>query len=384
MPSGYSTKGDALISPEGRQVTYPGGKPYGTPLQQWKPEQASRPTQRYLRSAGWHDRTYKPLDQQLDSRFQSDSKSEMAQHSYTLSPWQMDQAELSFGIERPSNPVRLMGPSAVTARYTEEAMGELNEAQMDAVRFNDILLPAVQADRALQRPEDGDSQYDDQVAEMFGTEGGSEMYAPNTMNALQQLGMGRLRGQDLDEYLTLDRAFDIEEIAALQPWDETPTFDRYQSAGRSASAPVQQALDMRQADLAGQLVQTAMEAGAPGWDNNSRILNFLNLPMPPQEQIPFGYIGADGIRTGATDQETAELTAKEQFYGGWWQHFTDKGMENLDDFWLSADNYEFTDADVQEFFDYIYNRTFDQDRMTIDDPNIRTGTEIRQWLGMGA
>lgn len=379
-PAGYTVEDGNLIRPGGTQVTWTPGTSVSNRagfVAPYSLDSASAPMQRYGRRLGWQQPGYTPMQQEFDDQFQEDGRRTLDPHSYSLSPWQMEQAELNYGIEAPDERVTLHGPLSRVGRYTDDALANMNSKQLDAIRFNNILIPAVEADRALQQPDAIDADYQRRVTEMFGTQGVSQQYAPNTLAALEAMGMGKLRGQDLDEYLSLDRAFNMEEVAALQPWDtETvPELGGYESMGMSASAPMQTVLDMRQIDLAGQLVETALASPeAVGWDEQSRVASFLGQ-RPPVDQIPFGYL-QQGEDRGNEDQ-----MIQENFYQAWFSHFSDPQYVNLEDFWIDAQSYNFTEEDYDQFFNFVYNRTFDPD-VQEGSSTMRSGPEIRQFLGM--
>ena len=72
-----------------------------------------------------------------------------------------------------------------------------------AVDANTILLAAVRQDAESALPSSqGDADYLRGVEALFGKEGGSDTYAPNTLKALQDLGISNVETGDLDQYLS--------------------------------------------------------------------------------------------------------------------------------------------------------------------------------------
>jgi hypothetical protein len=91
----------------------------------------------------------------------------------------------------------------------------LSPDQQRAVEFNTLLVETREKDlntkNIMDLSKEDRQKYDDQVLEMFGPGGGSETYAPNTVNLLAQVDFKAV-GQDLDEYLSLERAVDVDEL----------------------------------------------------------------------------------------------------------------------------------------------------------------------------
>lgn len=109
-------------------------------------------------------------------------------------------------------------PMVVTADDTAvpltwEAYDKLSPAQRGAVDFNTLLVEARQAD--LQFPksytEEAQKKYDLDVKSIFGEAGGSETVGYNTVALLKKIDFKAL-GQDLDEFLSLERGFSVDEV----------------------------------------------------------------------------------------------------------------------------------------------------------------------------
>jgi len=101
-----------------------------------------------------------------------------------------------------------------SAALTWEAYEKLSGNQKAAIDFNTLLVDAREAD--LQKPQALDAtkrtEYDQKVEKMFGKGFGSDTVAINTVDLLSQLDM-KVVGQDLDEYLSLERSIDTKELA---------------------------------------------------------------------------------------------------------------------------------------------------------------------------
>jgi hypothetical protein len=112
-------------------------------------------------------------------------------------------------------PVMHMEPHE-SAALTWEAYDSLNDQQKAAVDWNTLLINAREkdfSDKYVSTPTDEErAAYDAEVTRLFGAQGGSNRYAPNTIDLLSQLDVVQL-GQDLDEYLSLERAIDDTQLA---------------------------------------------------------------------------------------------------------------------------------------------------------------------------
>lgn len=99
----------------------------------------------------------------------------------------------------------------------------LSDQQRAAVDFNTMLVEARQKDLKLQDKYEASpsqrSTYNQAVERMFGDDGGSQLYAPETVAVLNQIGFEATdarRGDDLDDFLGLKAAItekNIEDFA---------------------------------------------------------------------------------------------------------------------------------------------------------------------------
>lgn len=110
--------------------------------------------------------------------------------------------------------------SAVDAKFNPmedlDAYFGLNPQQKAAIQFNTGLQAAVEADKALSDYDSGgDKDYKSAVEELFGKEGGSDYYAPNTLAFVQSLGLNNDKIGDLDNFLNLSAAITQEEVDSL-------------------------------------------------------------------------------------------------------------------------------------------------------------------------
>lgn len=96
----------------------------------------------------------------------------------------------------------------------------LTDQQRSAVDFNTMLTQAVARDRKTQdslQPSDFQRQvYDASVEDMFGEDGGSKLYAPETMAVLKQIQF-KDNAADLDDFLKLKVAVTSADLKDWNP-----------------------------------------------------------------------------------------------------------------------------------------------------------------------
>jgi hypothetical protein len=373
-PPGFGAKATTVLAPWAAAARY-SGEPGRAASQRlapapFDPTTASPSMQRYFRSVGWDT----PEEEQAPEpgfKHEEGTTGWFGPHSYKLTPWQQEQAELNYGIEAPDNSPILSGGKYKSGRLTQETYDTLGEHQQRALKFNDLLLRAVQEDRRLRPSDEDRSEYDAKVAEMFGTQGGSDLYAPTTVRLLENLDLD-LRGQDLDEYLSLDRAYTDREIASLQPWETIPELKRSGKFGDDRSMQTAGILDIQQVEAAGAMLDKVMS-----WDEDSRMAAALGMPRPAIEEIPFGWL------TEGESRGDPLLDRKEQFFKESYNLLSSRQTETLDDFWMATDELQFTDADYEELFNYFYVMSKELDRAGATGPESRTGAELREFVGLG-
>lgn len=161
------------------------------------------------------------------------STTSLADHTYRISNIENEYLENSFntptvmigqspGVIKPPGvpidealPVMHMEPTE-SAALTWESYDELSNHQKAAVDWNTLLIDAREKDltdstRPLATPKER-QEYDVEVERLFGEQGGSNRYAPNVVDLLSKLDMVQV-GQDLDEYLSLERAIDDTQLS---------------------------------------------------------------------------------------------------------------------------------------------------------------------------
>lgn len=132
-------------------------------------------------------------------------------HEIPVNTWNPGPDSILAGASPNSAPARndtLYNAQSVSGsrQLTPEEWAALTPEQQQSVAANYALYQAAQKDRALQQnladvPEDESASYRDLVDVIFGKEGGSERYAPNTIQVLKELGYKDPEKGDLDYFL---------------------------------------------------------------------------------------------------------------------------------------------------------------------------------------
>jgi hypothetical protein len=96
----------------------------------------------------------------------------------------------AIGAEK-KNPDKVVPIRKQVERMTQEEYAALTPAQRSAVDFNALLVNAVRKDRNADYgtpSEREQKRYDNNVRQIFGTDGGSDQYAPETVAVLKSIG----------------------------------------------------------------------------------------------------------------------------------------------------------------------------------------------------
>lgn len=158
--------------------------------------------------------------------FEKGGITDLKQHDYTITPEEWDRIKGIYssptagvlGYQPPAvsvddnMPMMKLGEQE-SAALTWEAYDALSGDQRAAVDYNTLLVKAREKDlgRSSYLSDEDRASYDSQVTKLFGADRGSDTLAPATVDLLSRLNMD-LVGQDLDEYLSLERAVDTTEL----------------------------------------------------------------------------------------------------------------------------------------------------------------------------
>ena len=201
-----------------------------------------------------------------------------------------------------------------SAPVTWETYDTMSTDQRAATDFNTLLVKSREDDLSKSWMLVGDelTQYEKKVENLFGKGGGSETLAPNTVDLLSKLDM-KFVGQDLDEYLSLERAIDAEEMVDFKfskkdaktldtlanpviPWKpEVVSSLDYQDV---RSPENQMAIDTQAIKKAQDLIKKVMQ------DPATLVFDFDTAMFGPSAEmqikgtVPVGY-GAEGSNFGS-------------------------------------------------------------------------------------
>jgi hypothetical protein len=405
-----------------------------------------------LRDQGWTTPKVPQAKGLPDSMFSGESN-RLAEHNYTLNPDEMDFLKKFVsspegavaGYKSPvdyiaaegepywpgkaSDRVPLVKSSPETRELTWEAYNNLDKDQKLAVDFNTLLVEAREKDLAHPwQPADRDDEieYENKVRKIFGPARGSAIRARNVIEFLDSVGFVA-QGQDLDEYLSLDRAvtsselkdFKLDKQAATQiekMLDEPVTdfeinlqkLERRNTTPIGGAQRVQNAIEdladlapfrearsnenMLRVDTAaiaaaGDFLREQLKKGAiPNWNFEAAMEGVLNpggLASFGSEQVPLGF-GTPEIRGGVDTYESAFDTWMQGMYNKASSPEVDSETFQRE---LEADMTlkQFTPAERQAWYDYaeqrsIMERDYGQQPTSVLNP--RTPSEIRVLLGL--
>jgi hypothetical protein len=235
-----------------------------------------------------------------DDAFDKDSIVELKQHDYKLTNEEWDRMQGEYASMR--GQLSGYSPPAVSlnetmplmkrgeqeaAPLTWEAYEALSDDQRAAVDFNTLLIEAREKDLSKPVTLDaaGRTEYDQKVEKLFGVGRGSDVVAQSTVDLLSQLDMN-LVGQDLDEFLSLDRAIDTTELKDfkfsdrdLKTLDDLVNKDATESYAQVRSATNLGALDTAAVQKAQALLKSA--AADPNRMTSEFGLGLLNPTATP-------------------------------------------------------------------------------------------------------
>ena len=226
-----------------------------------------------------------------DSKLDLDPEALRAKARNTLDHALRAQREHALGLDG-------MGKKTVgkVDQMTWEEYEALPAKQKAAVDFNTALVRAVNRDKAMQdeyKPNETQrSTYDDSIEKIFGEDGGSDLYAPETLAVLRQIKLEDTSA-DLDDFLGLNAAITEKDLKHLKI-EQGPTIweaeanpvqrDRYNLTENLATSTqkLEQALAMGRQALSNINRETLI-------DRNSDVEQILGgIAKAPKEMTGFG------------------------------------------------------------------------------------------------
>lgn len=352
---------------------------------------------------------------------------ELPTHTFTMTGFESDRIRQEiggdvalYGSDAPSaafrvDPLERVSDPVYSRELTWEQYDKLPEAERVIVDFNSDFLAARAKDFENQEtykktvtPEQRE-KYDTKVADIFGMQGGSEFYAPNVVSLLAQTDFSAM-GQDLDEYLNLDRLITADEIKDLPAKIPEPkSFGGFIGAGGAVNMEQYKdirteenltALDvaiteeyakkieqvMRDGYLRLQEVQASMESARSqqtlsfgGVGYNTTQVGFPAIPSPGSVEAT---TPPDKFLTMTPDQQLGQL------FRAAYEFSLDNRNTDNSQLWTWLEENKVTPAEQDQMWEYISTR-LEQDKeygvpelVKENIPDLRTPAEAERFLGM--
>lgn len=276
---------------------------------------------------------------------------------------------------------------------TWEQYNALSDEQRAAVDFNTMLVRAVHKDLRLQDKYDPNKrqqkEYDTQVESIFGEDGGSDTYAPETLGVLKQIDFSNHEA-DLDEFINLQAAITAKDIRrdltehppllavedrTTKPW-EAPATDPAQIRTDIVSQLATQTQKMQEALVKGNvLLQSVNATAAVG--RNSFLAAVGGKINDPQTLPGYGdpQLDANG--------QPANIDA---YFQQAFRLLAEKDGEADRDQILANMNEVLSPQEFQQFQTYADMRSTNADRYNIPlvdgDGQYRSPEQFRKLLGL--
>lgn len=346
----------------------------------------------------------------------ADNQRELKSFMYDLNPKEWQRIQDNFNTNNGQNiegtltavPPLLARPGLVpdvpkvkaetysSAPLSWESYQAMSSDQKAAVDFNTLLVEAREKDLAKKwtlAPEE-QAEYDKRVKKIFGQGGTSKQIAPNTVKLLATLDFEAV-GQDLDQYLSLERGFTMEDLDSFkldkdkvkQLIEVNVGTQETQAQGSKTMADYAAvrtpenvaALDAdlvaRSAKMIAEKMQQANYAIA---NFDPAVINPLFNPTAAPGVAPLGY-GDPASRATAYDQQMESWLQKAYAE---LQH----PAGSVDRVFGEMQEYQFTPEDRQLFLDYVNQRSLTEQQYGLaEDTNtqMRSADEIRKLVGIG-
>jgi hypothetical protein len=364
-------------------------------------------------------------------------------YSYLPSDAQIKELQRLYQTEQPKEGEEKVAPSGAlevddmqVGRMTWEEYDALTDEQRMAVEFNTQLFRARRKD-LKQRIDPYEAramkdEYEQKVEEMFGADGGSSIFAPNVVKLLDEVDFKAV-GQDLDQFLSMERAIDADELAQFtmkrMPIEQGEVVEKH-TAGQNASlvprgvVPVpgggvlpaprtdseitpeetyleytnydsimtpanQRAIDAAMVSGFDQALREKMRtASLVKWDVAStwQGINPASFEGRPKklDEIPFGFTLVNDAFNGQT--RSLRQDKNDQEWDAWlWMVKRELENPEASDFSveLEMDHYDFDAADRAKFYNWINEQTMKEIQFGYPDQGRRRSPEeIRKIVGL--
>lgn len=282
--------------------------------------------------------------------------------------------------------VTMQAPQVSSAALTWEEYEALSDDQRKAVDFNTMLVEAREKDLTSTydpTPEQRNA-YDEQVTKMFGEGGGSDTYAPEVVSLLGQIDFDAV-GQDLDEYLSLERAVDMDELAKFKISKNTPLIfgeeNTPDTTPNYAAVRTPENLSAVEANVVDKAAVASQEAMQQAMLTSASILQSVQDTMALSRQQQVTGFGGLAVETPTLVPED------EQWFQGIYNYLMDPAVSDLGALWQEFKDVNATDKDIEDVFAYIDQRSKQELQWgrpaEIDARNSRSPADIRVLTGLG-
>ena len=374
--------------------------PYGMKDPNAKPgAPANRVNTQLLRSLGWTTPEIEQRAEVPQDWLDMGAAKDITAYEYGVGPDELNllmnayegTAGFKPGQRHGKDDPRVTSDVTRAAPLTWEAYNKLSDSQRKAVDFNTMFLQAREKDLTDTDADEQDDAYNLKVEGIFGKGGGSDTYAPNTVDLLEKMGF-QAKGQDLDEFLSLDRLISADELEKFAPatnpvvqWELDPKAVGAQYLTNQyadiRSAANQLAVDTLAIEQAGAFIDKAMK-DPDVWDRNSAMMKALTGTLPTGMDIPWGF-GTDADRMDMDGNLLTEYKGKDEGIRIAYDLLTIP-ENNMGTLWTQINAAGLDDNQVQEVFNYIDMKTKKDIASGFVDPSIRSPQDIRKMAGLEA
>jgi len=330
-----------------------------------------------------------PVNPKPDKQYRK--QRELADFSYELEPWQIQQLTDLYANkpgyrapEQQDEPQPVKAEDLSTTTLSWKKYDKLSPDQKAAVDFNTRLVEARELD--LQLGQSGKSltpekleQYKSDVQTMFGSEGGSDTTAIHTVELLKSIDFQAV-GQDLDEYLSLERTVDADQLKTfklsedpvVQGVPKTYTSERgrqFDQTQNPAQGPYTNLADLASPknldavdSAAIRANKTQIDAAMQDYEKNywsmDAALHPREYTRADKDEVPIGY--GDALRNPDLPLENPKGEMNwtfDRFNEASWEFLKDPTkdftLKDVEEFFT---HYEYKPGQRKDWFDYIYNR----------------------------
>jgi hypothetical protein len=384
----------ANLTPAQKSSIFTGAAADPSQVATLRPFTASSSIDSLLAGGGWQV----PTRQEQAGPMVSDTELDMAnarelrEFEYGLTQGELDRVTHLYGGKEgyrgsplKAEETKISSGRITSAPMTWAAYDALTPEQRKAVDYNTLIIEAREKDLMRQTPATDQEKADAKARaeKIFGQGGGSETYAPNTLKLLEDIDFKAV-GQDLDEFLSLERTIGADQLKSWKPTGFEKTEQRssakeqYQDLHEYAnvrSAENQKAITLDAINKAGALIQKATtELGTLTPDFGSFVnRRFSDNPGDPRPGwAPNDYEFADSA-----------LGQKDKYFRSTIDYLSDPSVGNLDEFWNGLRSSNFTEQDTDELFSYIdeWTRWAASTGKTVEGR--RSPQDIRKLAGLG-